>query len=268
MVLFAATRLRVGARRLRALARGDAAGVRDFVQNDSARRLAEARRDARRDLESMQAAGAYMVTMADAAYPNGLHELADPPAYLCVRGALPEQGVAVIGTRTPTEASGAYAHQLASLLRVPIVSGLALGIDAAAHRGALAAGMPTIAYVATGIARTYPPEHVELADDIVAAGGAVASECLPDAGPAAWTFVRRDRLQAAHAAAVVLVQSELDGGAMHAMEIAVALGRNRFALLSNGEAAFAGNALAISCGAGVLSADPALAACAIAHVTK
>jgi len=268
LVLFAATRLRVGARRLRALARGDAAGVRDFVQNDSAHRLAEARRDARRDLEVMHATGAHMIAIADAAYPSGLRELADPPAYLCVRGILPERGVAVIGTRTPTGNSAAFARDLPSHLRVPIVSGLALGIDAAAHRGALAAGMPTIAYVATGIARTYPPEHVELADEIVAAGGAVASEYLPDAEAAAWTFVRRDRLQAAHASAVVLVQSEPDGGAMHAMEIAVALGRNRFALLSNGDAAFAGNALAISRGAGILSADPALAACAIAHDTK
>ncbi len=150
---------------------------------------------------------------------------------------------------------------------MPIVSGLALGIDAAAHRGALASGTPTIAYVATGIGQTYPPEHADLAAEIVSAGGAIASEFLPTARPTAWTFVRRDRLQAAHALATVLVQSERDGGAMHTMASAERLKRNRFALLSNGDAAFAGNAASIAHGATPLSDDPSHAARAIAQTT-
>lgn len=253
---------------MRALARGDADAVRAFVQNDSALRLAEARRDARADLDALLAAGARVVTIADPGYPAGLRDLADPPAYLCVRGVLPPDGIAIVGTRTPTSDAYNYAHALAAAIGAPVVSGLARGIDAAAHHGALAAGTPTVAYVATGIARTYPSEHTELAAAIVAAGGAIASEYLPAAEAAAWTFVRRDRLQAAHGAAVVLVQSERDGGAMHALATATTLGRPRFVRSSNGDPAFAGNDLAASRGAVVLDADPLSAAHTITHIKE
>jgi DNA processing protein len=119
------------------------------------------------------------------------------------------------------------------------------GIDAAAHRGALEARTATVAYVGTGLARTYPPEHVELAEAIVAGGGAVASEHAPQDGASAWSLKRRDRLQAAHARAVVLVVSDAAGGAMHTMRFAAQLGRPRFAL----DAEAGGNRTAIADGA-------------------
>jgi DNA processing protein len=140
-----------------------------------------------------------------------------------------------------------------------VVSGLARGIDAAAHRGALAAGAPQVAYVGTGIARTYPPEHAGLAEEIVAGGGAVASDRLPDEGVTGWALTQRDRLQAAHARAVVLIESEIGGGAMHTLRFARELGRVRFAC----DRAASGNRAALADGAIPLDDDIAAAVAAI-----
>jgi len=244
--LLAGARLRIGGRRLRALAVGDAAGVREFVNSDSARRLAEARRDARGDAELLVRLGARLIALGDPAYPPGLRDLPAPPAFLCVRGVLPGGGVAIVGARDAGAESCRFAYELAFALGRPVVSGLALGIDAAAHRGALAAGVGQVAYVGTGIARTYPPEHAGLADEIVAGGGAVASERLPEDEVTRWALTQRDRLQAAHAAAVVLVQSDVGGGAMHAVRVARELRRPRFACdvdISGNRAALADGAI-------------------------
>jgi DNA processing protein len=138
---------------------------------------------------------------------------------------------------------------------------LARGVDAAAHRGALAAGLPQVAYVGTGIARTYPPEHAELADAIVAGGGAVASERLPDENVSRWALTQRDRLQAAHAAAVVLIESDVGGGAMHTLRFARQLGRPRFACISGAS----GNTAALADGAIPLGADVEAAALTITN---
>ncbi|MFN2461748.1 MAG: DNA-processing protein DprA, partial [Candidatus Velthaea sp.] len=98
------------------------------------------------------------------------------------------------------------------------------------------------------IAVTYPAEHAQLAGDIVRGGGALASERLPADSVTRWALVQRDRLQAAHARAVVLVESDLDGGAMHTMRFARELGRRRFAVASpaSGNASeLAGGAVAL-----------------------
>ena len=261
LVLLAAARLRVGARRLRALARGDADAVRTFVQNDSARRLAEARRDARTDLATLARLGARLVTLGDDAYPAGLRDLPDPPAFLCVRGRLPDGGAAIVGARDASTAACAFAAELVTALGMPLVSGLARGIDAAAHRAAAAAGLPQVAYVGTGLARTFPCEHAALTDAIVTAGGAIASERLPDDAVTRWSLVRRDRLQAAHARAVILVESDEDGGAMHTLAFARACGRPRYAL----ESVASGNRRAIAEGALPLPWKPTAAASLIAQ---
>ncbi|MFN2459246.1 MAG: DNA-processing protein DprA, partial [Candidatus Velthaea sp.] len=140
LVLLAAARLRIGGRRLRALALGDAQAVRGFVQSDSALRLAEARRDARADGALLERCGARIVTLADDDYPAGLRDLTGPPAFLCVRGMLPRGGIAIVGARNASADAADFAYELARRLDTPLVSGLARGVDAAAHRGALAAG--------------------------------------------------------------------------------------------------------------------------------
>lgn len=105
---------------------------------------------------------------------------------------------------------------------------MAPGIDAAAHRGALAAAIPTVAFVGYGFGATDPPEHAELEEAIVAAGGAVATLLPPGTPASPESRIARDRLQAEHARAVLLVCSEIDGGAMHTMQFARELGRTRF----------------------------------------
>lgn len=228
-MLLAAARLRIGGRRLRALAAGDAAAVRDFISADSALRLAQARREARADAATLERAAGRVIALCSPEYPPGLRELRTPPAFLCVRGRLPAGGIAIVGARDASDAACTYAYDLARALGRTVVSGLARGVDAAAHNGALAAGLPQIAYVGTGIARTYPPEHAALADAIVASGGAIASERLPDDEVTRWALTQRDRLQAAHACAVVLIESEANGGAMQTLRFARELGRLCFA---------------------------------------
>ncbi len=243
--LLAALRLRVPLRTLRALAAGDHAALRTWLAAESALRLAEARRDARLDLAALEALGARIVTPADPDWPPGFADLPDPPAFLTLRGALPGDGIAVIGARDAAEEERAFARALAAALRHSIIAGLAPGIDDAAHRGALDAGQPTVAYLGSGLARA---EDAALADAIVAGGGAVASEYGPTAAATAWTRKRRDRLQAAHASAVVLVVSDAEGGAMHTMRFAGTYRRARFAL----DVEASGNRLALAQGATAL----------------
>jgi DNA processing protein len=228
--LLAAWRLRVPLRILRPLARGDHEPLRVWLRDESALRLAEARRDAYADLATLERLSARLVTPGDPDWPSGFADVRDPPAWIAVRGVLPPDGVAIVGARDADPAPCAFAAELAARLRRPVVSGLARGIDAAAHRGALDAGAPTVAYVGTGLARTSPPEHAHLAEEIVAHGGALASERPPDDGASTWSLQRSDRLQAAHARAVVLIVSDVAGGAMHTLRFARQLGRPVFAL--------------------------------------
>lgn len=247
--LLAAWRLRVPSRALRPLARGDHGPLRSWLQSESALRLAEARRDANEDLVLLERLGARLVTPDDAEWPRGFDDLRDPPAFMAVRGAPlgggPPDAVAIVGARDADEPACEFAYELAMRLGRTVVSGLARGIDAAAHRGALAANLSTVAYVGTGIALTYPPEHEALAEAIVVRGGTLTSESAPHDRATTWSLTRRDRLQAAHAAAVVLIQSDASGGAMHTLRFARELGRLRFAL----EDEASGNAAALAAGA-------------------
>jgi DNA processing protein len=152
-------------------------------------------------------------------------------------GRLPKDGVAVIGSRTPPAEAAEFAYRLAFNLNEPIVAGLAPGIDAAAHRGALAAGTPTVAFVGYGFGRTDPPEHAELEKAIVHAGGAIATLEPPGTPASEKSRIARDRLQAEQARAVVLVCTEIGGGAMHTMRFAQELDRPRFAIVPPKDAA-------------------------------
>ena len=193
-----------------------------------------------------------IITPDDDEWPEGLRELRDPPPFLTVRGVLPAGGIAIVGARDADDEACAFARALAASLGRPVISGLARGIDAAAHCGALDVGSPTVAYVGTGLARTFPPEHAELAEAIVARGGALASErSNPDDDATECSLMRRDRLQAAHAEAVVLIVSDLAGGAMHTLRFARELGRRRFVL----DERASGNRAALADGALLLPRD-------------
>jgi DNA processing protein len=172
---------------------------------------------------------------------------------LFVRGSIPEGGVAIVGSRRPPEQASEFAYALASGIGKPVIAGLALGIDTAAHRGALAGNNPTVAFVGYGFGRTYPPENTELEEEIVRCGGAIATLRFPGDLVNEEALVERDRLQAEYAAAVVLVASEADGGAMQTMRFARWLKKPRFAVeppvSSQGQASWAGNLRALADGA-------------------
>jgi DNA processing protein len=201
-----------------------------------------------RDLALLEQLGARILTPDDADWPAGLSAAPNPPAFLTVRGPLPPGGVAVVGAREAGESACAFARELAARLGRAVISGLAPGIDAAAHRGALDAGLPTVAYLGSGLSARYAPEHGELAEAIVAGGGALAAEQSPLEEATSWSLRQRDRLQAAHAGAVVLIVSEIEGGAMHTLRFARQLGRARFALAD----AASGNRRALLDGAAAL----------------
>jgi len=156
------------------------------------------------------------------AFPQRLIAIPDPPAQLWVRGApahLPAPGqpaIAVVGSRSATRDGLDAARRIADGLAragVVVVSGLARGIDAAAHQATLDADGCTIAVLGSGLRRLYPPEHEALAERILARG-AVVSEYLPDTPPLAGLFPRRNRLVAGLADAVVVVEAPEKSGAL------------------------------------------------------
>jgi DNA processing protein len=208
-------------------------------------------------LDHWQRAGVKVYTWADAAYPSPLLALADAPPTLFVRGILPDftDAFAVIGTRHPQAASAAFAQKLGMGIAAAsgvVVSGLAHGIDAAAHIGALAVpdGV-TVAVLGNGILNPYPAENRRKADAILARQGALVCEVAPDAAPGAPGLVARNRLITGLSRAVIVVESAIDGGAMHAARFATAQNKPIFTL----DTAASGNHALIAAGATVLSDD-------------
>ncbi|MBI4280006.1 MAG: DNA-protecting protein DprA [Armatimonadetes bacterium] len=176
-----------------------------------------------------------MLAPADAAYPAGLRNIYDPPPVLYLRGRLvPEDvlAVAVVGTRRPTPYGLAAAERIAGDLAragLTVVSGLARGIDGAAHRAALRAGGRTVAVLGCGVDVAYPPEHRRLIDDMVR-HGAVLSEFPPGTPPRRQHFPRRNRLISGLSLGVVVVEGAEDSGALITADFALDQGREVFAV--------------------------------------
>lgn len=158
-----------------------------------------------------------IVTPGDPDWPSGLDRLGESSIRLRVAGELPARpGVAIVGTRSADSEGCAFTRRLAAELVEAgewIVSGGALGVDAAAHRGALEAGGPSVAVLATGLARAYPPRHAELFVQL-ARTGALVTEAEDGGAPHPGLFLARNRLVAALAWAVVVVQAPLRSGAL------------------------------------------------------
>jgi DNA processing protein len=168
-------------------------------------------------------------------WPELLEQLHDPPARLHVTGCadvLRAPCIAVVGTRRATARGLAVARTLGSQLAArgwTVVSGLALGIDGAAHRGALDAGGGTAAVMATGPDRTYPRTHRNLRREIEAAGCSL-TECDPGAPPLRYAFPRRNRLIAGLCRGVVVVEAPLRSGALLTAQLAADNDREVFAV--------------------------------------
>ena len=186
----------------------------------------------------VQAAGVRSLTWHDDEYPPRLNEIYDNPPVLNVRGSLTaddERAVAIVGTRKPTAFGRQAAYQLAHDLAcsgVTIVSGLARGIDAIAHRAALEAGQRTIAVMGSGLDVVYPREHAALAEQI-AENGAVMSEHPLGAKPSAQNFPRRNRIISGLTMGTVVIEAPEGSGALLTARHALEQDREVFAVLGS-----------------------------------
>lgn len=208
-------------------------------------------------LERWRGTGITPLLPEDDGFPARLRALDDGPAALFWRGTPLSDGApaaAIVGTRRPTRAAHTLASEMAETLARAgwtVISGLALGIDTAAHAGALRGGI-TAAVLGSGLATIYPPSNSGLADQI-AACGALLSEVHPDAAPNSPALVARNRLIAGLADIVIVIEAGIDSGSLHAARFAHAYGRA--VLVGPGDAA--GNRSLLAQGAHRLPADPA-----------
>ncbi|MCS7046891.1 MAG: DNA-processing protein DprA [Gemmataceae bacterium] len=169
-------------------------------------------------------------------YPALLRSTAGRPQLLYVKGTLPKDDVltvAVVGSRTCTSYGLRVAERLGRELAqagVTVVSGLARGIDAAAHRGALSAKGRTVAVLANGLAKIYPPEHTDLAEQIIGSGGALVSEANMHLEPMAGMFPARNRIISGLCRGVVVVEAAEKSGALITARHAADQGRDVFAI--------------------------------------
>ena len=199
----------------------------------------KARQAAEDEWARVAAHGASLVTFSCAAYPERLKEIYDPPPVLWVRGdagLLSRPAIAVVGTRHPSPYGSGIAEMLSRDLaarRLLIVSGMARGIDSCAHRGALVAGMPTVAVWGTGIDVVYPKENKKLAEEILAMGGAVISELPMGTFPAPQNFPRRNRILSGLSIAVLVVEASENSGTRVTARCAAEQNRDLFAVPGN-----------------------------------
>ena len=194
--------------------------------------------DVTREMDRVASAGASLITLEDESYPRLLRSLPDRPILLYFRGALAlgnESAVAVVGTRKASRYGLDVAFELSRQLArqgVTIISGMAHGIDAEAHRGALDAGGKTIAVVATGIDRVYPREHIELAADIEASG-AIITEMPLRSAPLGKNFPQRNRIISGLSLGVLVAEAPIKSGALNTVAHAIDQGRDVFAVPHN-----------------------------------
>jgi DNA processing protein len=184
-----------------------------------------------RQVAAMERTGVNSVCAWDDGYPDYLRYIAQPPPIVNYRGTLDgvrRRGIAVVGTRKPTAPGARLAHSLGrelAALGIPVVSGLARGIDSAAHRGSLDGGGGGVAVIATGLDVPYPPENAELMLDL-AASGCVATEQPMGRTPKSFAFPLRNRLISAFSHAVVVVEAGGRSGALITANWALAQGRD------------------------------------------
>jgi DNA processing protein len=191
-----------------------------------------------RDIPDWEKQGVGIITPLDDLYPQPLLEIPDFPPTLFVRGQwykdLWHKTTAIVGTRRPSQQAKFLTMQLAAKLaqdEITIVSGLALGIDAAAHAGALQAkgGGNTIAVLGSGVLNIYPPQNKRLSM-MTRQSGALISEVNPNISTNAQRLVSRNRIISGMSQGVIVIESDADGGAMHAAKRAKEQGRTVYTL--------------------------------------
>jgi DNA processing protein len=179
--------------------------------------------------------GISLVVDSDEAYPKMLGEIHDPPGVLYVQGEIQPKdalAIAIVGTRHATHYGLKQAERLAEGLAragLTIVSGLARGIDAAAHRAALRVGGRTLAVLGSGVLNVYPPEHLDLSRQVIESG-ALISESPPHSPPMSGAFPQRNRIVTGLSLGVIVVEAALRSGALISAEHAMEQGREVFAI--------------------------------------
>jgi len=209
------------------------ASAAQFIFDGKARRAAE------EEAEQFSKKDIRLVTLASPEYPERLKEIYDPPPVLWVRGdvgMLARPSIAIVGTRHPSPYGMQVAEMLArdlAVRRLLIVSGMARGIDTCAHKGALSAGMPNIAVWGTGIDVVYPKENRKIAEEILAAGGAIVSEVPMGTFPAPQNFPRRNRIISGLSIGVVVVEASENSGTRVTARCASEQDRDLYAVPGN-----------------------------------
>jgi len=188
------------------------------------------------DLKWLAKPGNHLLTLTDNSYPPLLREIHDPPPLLFVHGdytLLSSLQLAMVGTRNPSREGEETAREFAEYLSnqgFTITSGLAIGIDAACHWGALSGSGKTIAVAGTGLDRVYPARHRDLAHKIVETGGALVSEFLPGTVAKPTNFPRRNRIISGLSLGTLVVEAPLRSGSLYTAHQAVEQGREVFAI--------------------------------------
>ena len=209
------------------------AAAAQFVFHGRARKAAE------EEMQRVAEQGATLLSAEDEAYPERLLEIYDPPPVLWVRGnaeALNQPGIAVVGTRHPSPYGAGMAEMLSRELArrgLAILSGMARGVDTAAHKGALEAGGLTVAVWGTGIDVIYPKENKRLAEEIVASGGAVISEFPIGTFPAPQNFPIRNRTLSGMSVGVLVVEAAEYSGTRITARCAIEQSRDIYAVPGN-----------------------------------
>lgn len=199
--------------------------------------------DCARELEALERMGCRFIAYTDPAYPELLRDCEDPPAGLYYRSDSPPEeifakrpAIAVVGTRDMSPYGREWCTRLVgAMAQAPskpvIISGLAFGVDITAHMAALGHGLSTVAVLPGGIDDIYPKRHAAAAGKIAAApGSALVTDYPPGTAPAAFTFLRRNRIIAALSNATVLIESKIHGGGLITARLASGYGREVFAL--------------------------------------
>ena len=210
-------------------------GIRETTLKALKEEKAEFLDKAGREIEELQKKGVSLITPVSETYPALLKEIYDPPAVLYVKGKISSEdnfSIAVVGTRSPDgygkKMTFHFSGQIAKA-GYTIVSGMARGVDTIAHKSALKAGGRTIAVLGCGIDVVYPPENLDLTDEI-SSFGAVISEFPPGTKPMASNFPRRNRIISGISRGVLVVQARKKSGTIHTVNSALEQGRDVFAV--------------------------------------
>ena len=194
-----------------------------------------------------QMRGIKWVSWTDAEYPPLLRELYDPPSVLFYKGILPNPEkplLGMVGTRKPSKEAAEQAYKIAGNLGregISVISGLAHGIDAMAHRGNLISSVPGYAVLGSGIDEIYPSSNKPLAKRILDSGGAIMSEYPPGVHPTKFTFPARNRIIAALSRSVIIVEAPLKSGALITASFALDQGKDLWVASSGIFMAASGN---------------------------